>query len=213
MARIAKVCERAGHTQEMRWVALLVVLTPVVVRADPGRLLDDHTFDVAPGGPFVTDAGFVIAKPTALPAGISTGVGGGLTRRCGCWWSYGARFAWSRVQEPGTTWIVTQDDFRLRATGAIRHEVGRGSIALRLAAGPTIVHEVRDRQQGMRDPNANTVLQTRAVRAVPAGEAELVVSVKLAGAWLVTAGGGPSLAINDGTHLGWISELGVAWQP
>jgi hypothetical protein len=197
----------------MRWVALLGLLTPAVVRADPGRLLDDHTFDTEPGGPFITDAGFVIAKPTSLPTGISTGVGAGFTRRCGCLLSYGARVAWSRVREPGQTWIVTQDDFRFRAVGAIRHDVGRGSIALRLAAGPTVVHEVRDRQQGMRDPGANTVLQTRAVRALPAGEAELVVSLKIAGDWLVTAGGGPSLAIDDGATVGWISELGVAWQP
>lgn len=196
----------------MRWVALLF-LTPAVVRAESGRLLDDHSFDTEPGGQLVTDLGLVVAKPTDLPAGISTGLGAGLTRNCGCLLSYGVRFAWSRVREDSEAWIVTQDDFRIRATGAIRHEIGRGSIALRLGAGPTIVHEVRDRQQGGRDPNADAVLQQRAVRAVPAGEAELVVSLKIAGTWLVSASAGPTLAIDDGAHAGWITQMGVAWQP
>ena len=197
----------------MRRFALVILLMPAIAVADPGRLLDDHTFDTEPGGQFAGDLGIVAAKPTSLPTGLSTGLGAGFTRRCGCLFSYGARLAWSRVSEDSQSWIVTQDDFRLRVTGAIRHEAGRGSIALRLGAGPTIVHEVRDLQQGMRDPNSDTPQQQRALRAVPAGELELVVSLKIAGTWLVDASAGPTLAIDDGVHGGWITQMGVAWQP
>ena len=197
----------------MRRFALAILLVPAIAGADPGRLLDDHTFDTEPGGQFAGDLAFVAAKPTSLPTGLSTGVAVGFTRRCGCLFSYGARIGWSRVAEDSQSWIVTQDDFRFRITGAIRHDAGRGSIALRLGAGPTLVREVRDLQQGMRDPNSDTQQQQRALRAVPAGELELVVSLKIAGTWLIDASGGPTLAIDDGVHGGWITQMGVAWQP
>ncbi|MEP6859340.1 MAG: hypothetical protein ABJE66_01895 [Deltaproteobacteria bacterium] len=197
----------------MRWFALVILLMPAFAAADPGRLLDDHSFDTEPGGEFAGDLGIVAAKPTSLPVGLSTGIGAGLTRRCGCMFSYGARIAWSRVTEDSESWIVTQDDFRFRVTGAILHEAGRGAIALRLGAGPTIVHEVRDLQQGMRDPNSDTPQQQHALRAVPAGELELVVSLKIAGTWLVDASAGPTLAIDSGAHGGWITQMGVAWRP
>ncbi|MEO6776014.1 MAG: hypothetical protein ABI467_23840 [Kofleriaceae bacterium] len=197
----------------MRWFALVIVLLPALAMADPGRLLDDHSFDTEPGGAFAGDLGIVAAKPTALPTGLSTGLGAGISRRCGCLFSYGARVAWSRVSEDSQSWIVTQDDLRLRVTGAIRHDAGRGSIALRLGAGPTIVHEVRDLQQGMRDPNSETPQQQRAIRGVPAGELELVVSLQIAGTWSIAASAGPTVVIDGGAHAGWITQMGVGWRP
>jgi len=198
----------------MRWVTLLVLLTPAVARADAGRLLTDHSFDTDPGGQLVVDAGLLVGMPAALPAGLSTGIAAGITRTCGCHFSYGARVGWSRVAEPGTAWLVTQDDFRLRAVGAIRHDAGRGSIALRLGLGTTIVHEVRDREQGMRAGLTGSELQTTATRALPAGELEAVVGIKIAGEWWLVASAGPSLDVLSGSaRLGWVSQLGVGWQP
>jgi len=199
----------------MRWFALLVMLASTSVRAENGRLLDDHTFDTEPNGQLAADAGVVVGLPSALPSGLSTGLGGGITRTCGCLFSYGARASWSRVAEPGMAYLVTQDDFRVRVTGAIRHDAGRGSIALRLGVGPTIVHESRDRLQGNRDVGlSGDALHTSATRALPAGELEAVISVKIVGDWLLVASGGPSLDIESGTaHVGWVSMLGVGWQP
>jgi hypothetical protein len=192
----------------------LLWLVPAVASADAGRYLTDHTFDTTLGGNLVVDAGLVVAMPSALPTGLATGVGVGVTRECGCWWSYGARVAWTSVSEPGATWIVSQDDLRLRLTGAIRHDAGRGTLALRLGLGSTIVREVRDREQGMRAGLTGSDLQTTAVRALPAGELEAVVSVKIMGAWLMTASAGPSVDVLAGSlQLGWTSQLGVAWQP
>jgi hypothetical protein len=197
----------------MRWFALLVMLAPAGVRADNGRLLDDHTFDTQPGGQLAADAGFVVGLPSALPSGLSTGLGGGITRTCGCLFSYGARASWSRVAEPGMAYLVTQDEFRVRVTGAIRHDAGRGSIGLRLGLGPTIVHEARDRLQDTTGLTGDA-LHTGATRALPAGELEVVISVKVVGDWLLVASGGPSLDIESGAaHFGWISTLGVGWQP
>ncbi len=198
----------------MRWCALVLVLVPAVAAADAGRLLNDHTFDTAPGGALVLDAGLVVGLPAALPSGLSTGIGAGVTRRCTCWFSYGARASWSSVTEPGQTWIVNQDDYRLRLTAEFRHDAGRGTLALRLGAGPTIVHEVRDRQQGMRAGLTGSDLQTRAIRALPAADLEAVISVKLAGQWLVLVSGGPSVDVLDGAlRTGWTTQLGVAWNP
>lgn len=196
----------------MRRLVLLVILTPTIARAD-GRLLDDHTFDTDRGGQLVGDAGIVVGLPSALPSGLSTGLEGGITRTCGCLFSYGARASWSRVAEPGMAYLVTQDDFRVRATGAIRHDAGRGSIALRLGVGPTIVHESRDRLQDTTGLSGDA-LHTSATRALPAGELEVVISVKVVGDWLLVASGGPTFDVGSGAaEFGWISELGVGWQP
>jgi hypothetical protein len=198
----------------MRWCVLLLVLVPAIAGADAGRLLSDHTFDTDTGGELVLDAGLVAGLPSALPAGLSTGIGAGITRRCGCVFSYGARASWSTVSAPGASWLVTQDDFRFRLTGAVRHDAGRGSFALRLGLGPTIVHEVRDREQGMRAGLTGTDLQTRAIRALPAADLEAVISLKIAGQWLLIASGGPSVDMFGGSlHAGWTTQLGVAWNP
>ena len=205
---------RWAHSGVMRFVAVLVSMAPAVAHADSARLLTDHTFDVNEGGPLTADMGLLVDKPSSLPTGLSTGIGAGITRSCGCLWSYGARISWGRVAEPGTEWLTTQDDFRMRLTGAIRHDAGRGSIALRLAAGPTLVHEGRDRLQGMRLGLTGDDLHTSATRMLPAAELEAVVTLKIVGDWGFVASGGPSFDVLSGAaHWGWVSQLGVGWNP
>src|SRR5438067_13785912 len=108
--------------------ALLAVST---ARADDGRLLGDDTFAVGSHGQLLVDGGLFVGMPAALPAGMSTGFGAGITRECGCNWSYGARASWSQVTESSMFWIADHQDYRLRATAAVRHRFGRGALALR----------------------------------------------------------------------------------
>src|SRR5437588_745175 len=54
-------------------LALLVLVTGVA-RADGPRLLDDDTFNVPAHGTLAVDGALLVASPSALPAGISTGV-------------------------------------------------------------------------------------------------------------------------------------------
>jgi hypothetical protein len=196
----------------MKWLVFVCSIVPAVAGADTGRLLSDDTFDTTAGSGLVLDGGVVVGLPAALPTGLSTGVGVGITRACGCRFAYGARLSWSTVSEPGAGWVVTQQDLRARITGSIRHTVGRGTLELRLGAGPTIVREVRDREQGMRAGLTGSDLQTTALRALPALDLEAVVSVKVAGSWIFVVSGGPSVDYNAGLRGGWTSQLGVAWE-
>lgn len=196
----------------MKWLVFACSIVPAVARADGGRLLSDNTFDVAEGSGLVLDAGVVAGLPAALPAGLSTGIGAGITRACGCHFAYGARISWSTVEASSITWDVTHQDLRLRATGSIRHTAGRGTLELRLGLGPTIVREDRVHTQGMRAGLTGSDLETTSVRALPALDLEAVVSVKVAGAWLLVVSGGPSIDYLDKVRGGWTSQLGVAWE-
>jgi hypothetical protein len=178
---------------------------------DPARQVDDDTFAVDSKGGLAIDAGLLVASPVALPSGMSTGVVAGVTRSCGCHFGYGVRASWSTVTESSLTWTVDQTDLRLRVTGSVRHEAGRGSVALQLGLGPTFVHEIRTRNQSM---EAGSGLTTRAWGTVPAGDLDAVFAVHVAGPWLAVASGGPSLDHFGGAFvLGWSASLGVAWQP
>lgn len=188
-------------------------------RADNGRLLTDDTFAVHEGGNLVLDAGLLIGFPAALPTGMSTGIGAGITRQCGCLFSYGARASWStasatsseKVGDP-PAWTVSHSDLRLRAIGAIRHAAGRGTLALRLGVGATIVHEVREPVQAMRAGRTDQI--TRAFATLPAADLEAVISVHVIGPWLMVVSGGPSVDLFAGNlHGGFTAQLGVAWQP
>jgi hypothetical protein len=122
------------------------------------------------------------------------------------------RASYSTTTQNSETWIVTHPDIRLRATGSLRHVVGRGTLALRLGVGPTFVRELRERNQAMRE--GRTDLNTRAWGTVPAADLEAVFAVHVAGPWLATASGGPSLDyFGGGVNVGWLATLGVAWQP
>lgn len=197
----------------MRWLAFAVLSVPAIAAADP-RLIDDDTFAVRAGGELAVDGGLVLGKPAALGAGLATGVGGGVTRDAGCWLAYGARATWGSATESSQVWTVSQSDLRLRGFGALVHRAGRGTLALRLAAGPTIVHEVRTRNQGMRAGLTGSALETRAFDTLPAVDLEVVVAVGIAGPWQLVASGGPSIDyFGDALHGGFTAQLGLGWRP
>jgi hypothetical protein len=207
------VCQPAFTLAHAGWIALAVtlVVAPATAIAEE-RLVDDDTFAVTSTGGLVVDAGLFLATPSALPSGISTGVALGVMRACGCRWSYGVRASWSSITEGSLDYTVTQDDYRLRLVGAIRHDVGRGSLALRLGVGPTFVHEVRTANQGM--DAGTTAFNRRAWGTVAGSELDGIVSLHITGAWLGLASAGPAVDRFGGRLAwGWTAMLGVAWQP
>jgi hypothetical protein len=199
-----------------RWYATFafLALTASAAHADSGRMIDDDTFALSSPGPYLVDAGLLAALPAALPSGISTGIGAGLMHECGCRFGYGVRASWSTETASSVTWTVTHWDTRLRAVGEIRYEAGRGTLALRLGAGTTIVHEHRVRNQGMRAGLTGSELEDSATDALPAGELEAVVGLRITGPWLAMISAGPSLEVLDGgLRGGWVAQIGVGWQP
>jgi hypothetical protein len=197
----------------LRSLAVGVFLASATASADDAkRQIDDDTFAVDSKGGLGIDAGLIVASPAALPSGMSTGIVAGVTRSCGCLLAYGASVSWSTITESSVDWTVDQTDLRLRVTGSVRHEAGRGSLALQVGLGPTFVHEVRTRNFAM-EAGRND-LTTRAWGTVPAGDLDAVFAVHVAGPWLAVASGGPSLDHFGGAFvLGWSASLGVAWQP
>jgi hypothetical protein len=190
---------------------LATLLVARVATADPQVASD--SFAVHEGGPLLVDGGLVLGFPTALPTGLSRGIGGGVTfGECPLRW--GARAAWVTATESSTAWEVTHSDLRLRITGSAQHDAGRGSLALRAGVGGTLVHESRLRNQGMRAGLTGDELESSTFAMLPAADLEAVVAVHVFGPWLLMMSGGPSVAILDGNvHASWTAELGVAWQP
>jgi hypothetical protein len=199
----------------LRAALVLLVLAGGVAHADGPRLLSDDTFATSSQGTLAVDAALLVASPSALPAGITTGIAAGVTRDCGCTLSYGARASWSSETGSSLTWIVTDQELRLRATAALRHRAGRGTIGLRAAAGATIVYEDRVHQQGVAAGLTGSALENRQFAALPAGELEVVIGLHVAGPWLAIVSAGAQLVIESGgtPHGGFTAQLGVAWQP
>ncbi len=194
-----------------RLLAFGLVIAPALATADD-RMIDDDSFAVSSKGRIAADAGLFLATPSALPSGIMTGIGVGVTRACGCTWSYGVRASWSSITEGSMTYTVTQDDYRLRLVGAVRHDVGRGSLALRLGVGPTFVHEVRIANNSM--GSGLTLHDRRAWGTVPAVDLDGMIALHISGAWVGIASAGPSVDRYGGSLAwGWTAMLGVAWQP
>jgi len=197
---------------KFRAVAVAVALLPAARAHADDRLLADDTFVVSPPGDLVIDGGLIVGLPSALPTGLSTGIGAGITRTCGCHFAYGATASWSSASESSEIWTVTHGELRLRANGSIRHDVGRGTLALRLGVGTSIVHEDRVRNQGMRAGLMGSDLEQTATDALPAADLEAVVTLRVVGPWAFVVAGGPTATWFD-SHLrgGWTAELGVAW--
>jgi len=182
---------------------LLAGLIPAGARADE-PVVTANGLRYQSGGLLTVDGGLVLALPTALGPGLSTGFGLGAT--WGRRFALEARASWSTATESSIPWTVTQSDLRLRVGGVLQRTLGRARVGLRLGVGPTIVHESRLR-------NGST-LQTSAFATLPAGELEAFVAVHLFGPWLVTLSGGPSAALDDpGFRGGWVSLIGAGWQP
>lgn len=197
----------------MRRVLIVAIVLTARIGAAEGPTLASDSFGYRLGGPHVLDGGLVLGFPTALPTGLSRGIGGGVTFGA-CPLRWGARAAWMTATESTLAWTVTHSDLRLRVTGSAQHDAGRGSFGIRLAAGGTLVHESRTRNQGMRAGLTGSELETSAFAMVPAADLEAVVSLHVVGPWLMVMTGGPSAALVAGDlHGSWTAELGVAWQP
>jgi hypothetical protein len=190
----------------MRRIALALLL----IGLSPARAWGDGSPLVAEvarapsGGALTVDGGLFLALPTTLGPSLSTGFGLGVLR--GGTFAWGARASWSTATESSIDWTVTQWDLRLRVDGAVQHRIGRARVGLRLGVGPTIVHETRDRNQA--------TVETTASALLPAGELEAFVALHILGPWLCVLSGGPSAVIDDGAlHAGWVSLIGVGWEP
>jgi hypothetical protein len=109
---------------------------------------------------------------------------------------------------------VTDQELRVRATIAARHDAGRATLALRLGGGANVVYEDRTRNGGDRAGLMGSALETRALAALPAVDAEAVIGLRVAGAWRFVASGGPTVELFDSAlHGGFVAELGVGWNP
>lgn len=187
------------------------MLSSIAARAQ-GPSEVDELAKVTSAGDLSVDAGLVLGLPATWQTGLTTGVGGGLMY--GRRFAWGVRASWSTATESSLAWTVSHDDFRLRATAAVQHAVGRGTLALRLGLGPTFIYEDRVRNQGMRAGLTGSDLETSALSTVPAAELEGVVALHVAGPWLLIVSGGPSLLVSEGAiHGGWTTQLGAGWQP
>lgn len=196
-----------------RLVPVLATLVVARAAAAEGPTAASDSFAIRPGGPLTVDGGLVLGFPTALPTGLSRGIGGGVTFGA-CPLRWGVRAAWVTATESTRAWEVTHSDLRLRITGSAQHDVGRGSFGIRLGAGGTLVHESRLRAQGMRAGLTGSDLETSSFAMVPAADLEAVIGVHVVGPWLLVMSGGPSMALVDGdAHASWTAEIGVAWQP
>lgn len=192
---------------------IIVVASMRSAFAEP-KVSAPSVFEIDPEGSLTIDAGLLVATPAALSGVTSTGIVAGVTRRCGCRFEYGAQLGWSTANGSSIDWSVTHSDLRLRVIGGVRMGVGRGAFSLRAGLGTTVVHETRERNQGERAGLTGDDLMTSAWRAIPAGDLQGVVSLHIAGRWLLAVGGGPSLYLADGElRAGWSAQLGVAWQP
>lgn len=190
-------------------LALVALSSPVFAEGPP---IPSDSFDWRAGESPTIDGGLVVGFPTALPTGMSRGIGGGITFG-DCPLRWGARAAWVTATESTLAWQVTHSDLRLRVTGSAQHDSGRGSLGVRLGAGGTLVHESRLRNQGERGGVMGDLLETSAFAFVPAADLEAVVGLHVIGSWLVVISGGPSLALVDREpRWSWTAELGVAWR-
>ncbi|HET7502792.1 MAG TPA: hypothetical protein VFK02_17340 [Kofleriaceae bacterium] len=189
------------------------VVAPAVAHADDAQASDD-TWRYRSTGHLAVDGGLVVGFPAALPTGLAMGAGAGVSLTAASWLAWGARASWATATESSLPWTVTQSDLRLRVTGAVQKAAGRGTLALRLGLGGTLVHESRVRNQGMRAGLTGPELATSSFALLPAADLDAVVGLHVAGPWLLVLSGGPSVDVLERTlHGGWNAQLGVAWQP
>lgn len=183
---------------------------PVTARAESPSAVDD-LFTHEGSGDLALGVGLAVARPAALPIGLSRGLGVGVER--GTTWTYGARASWATATEASEAWLVTHRDLRLRVTGGVQHRAGRGTLGLRLGAGGVLVHEKRTRHQGGRAGLSGDELEMSALALLPGASLEAVVGLHVRGPWMLALSGGPALTVEDGTaRVGWIAEVGLGWR-
>lgn len=206
---------------------LLVILAGCVALALPAGVRAEEVPAVqAPGAATETspqlppagrgqavEAGLLAGRTAALGTGQTVGLFAGW-QQAGPRLGWGARLSWSQATEHTLTWAVTHDELRLRAVGSLRGEAGRGTWHLRLGLGATVVYESRERHQSARLTESGLPLTESAWGLLPAGDLELGVTLRLAGAWAVVVAGGPSAHLLDGAvEPGWSGTVGAAWLP
>ena len=203
---------KVAHATGWLTMALVFVgLGSSRARAD-GPVLADSALRPSSAGVLSVDGGLLLARPTALGPGLSTGFGLGVMRGRTLAWE--ARASWSTASESSIPWTVTQSDLRLRVGGALQRTLGRARAGLRVGLGPTVIHETRTRNQGAGAALTGSALETSTFATVPAGDVEAFVALHIFGPWLFTVSGGPSAAIESGTwRVGWVSLIGLGWQP
>lgn len=201
-------------SERMRRLSIALLLSLALggrARAE-GPAAPDDVWRVRSVGRLAVDAGVLVGRPAAWDTGMTTGVGAGLSVGQRLVW--GVRASWSTATESSLAWAVARQDLRLRAAAAVQHAAGRGAFALRLEVGPTLVREDRVRNQGKRAGLSGSDLETITWAALPAADLQAVITVHVAGPWLLIVSGGPSLTVSGGTaHGGWTAQLGTGWQP
>jgi hypothetical protein len=193
--------------------AALALTTSLAFAIQPARAAADVTTPVREpwSDRVAVDGGLLIAAPAAMPTGLSSGVDAGIL--FGRHLAWGARVGWSSATEYTMTSAVTQDDVRLRLVGALVRSVGRGTLALRLEPGGTLIHEQRTRDQAARAGLTGPAFNTSAWHMAPAIDLEAAVSLRLVGGAGIALSGGPSLHwLDDGLSAGWIGSLGLTWR-
>jgi hypothetical protein len=157
----------------------------------------------------------VLALPAALQTGMSTGVGAAFTRVAtrGGMLAWGASASWSTATEYSPcspTYVVSNDDIRLRLLGQLQHAVGRGLFGLRVGAGGTLVYEARTLAQGARLGYSGA---STSWAMLPAADIEGIVVLRIWNSWGMSVSGGPTLhGLHGRVRAGWSSGLGVTWQ-
>jgi hypothetical protein len=194
---------------------LAFAVAMVFVLAGPARSRAQIVSGLSAPARNTLEGQLVLALPAALATGLSTGVGASYTRfatKNGTL-ALGARASWSTATEYTLTEAVRNDDIRLRLCGMVQRPAGRGSFALRLSAGGTLVYEDRTRAQGNRAGLTGSALETTTWSMLPAADAEGVVFLRVWESWGMSVSGGPTLHImSSGARWGWTSSLGVTWQ-
>src|SRR5262249_9539972 len=112
-------------------IGFAVVVGVAVCGVGPARADGEDGVAAARGDAFVVAGGLAVARPAALPTGLSLGAGAGIAREID-FWAVGARASWSTATEYTLTDTVTHEDIRLRATAALIRPAGRGTLSLRL---------------------------------------------------------------------------------
>jgi hypothetical protein len=162
------------------------------------------------------DGQLVLALPTALATGLSSGVGAGFLHTAAKHGAlaFGGRASWSTTTEYSLVDTVRNDDIRLRLCAMLQHVMGRGTLGLRLGLGATVVYEGRTRAQGSRAGLSGSELNQTGWYVFPAADLDALVVLRVWNVWGVSISGGPTFHLIDGAaRFGWASGVGVVWQP
>ncbi len=186
--------------------ALAALVSPMLAPPAPA-----HADDWRP----TVDAGLLLARPTALATGLSTGVSaGGALDVPSTPLFLSTRLGWSTATEYTLTRAVTQSDLRLRLGGGVQAAFGPGRIGLRVQGGGTLVHESSARDQADRAGLTGSDAVRTSWTLAPAWEAQATISLRLVGDFGLSLALGPgAVRVAGAAKPTFAGELGVAWLP